>query len=1056
MCRSSWSCKGHRHVKISQQAPLPRGIRAVQTSDVEAESSVDDVKLHGEQNGTAEGYGISVSDLQRFAELAPHEVFAPKTGFFVSAAHLATLLQTSLSAGVSGGRAELAARRQALGSNSLPERDQVSFWELIANTLEDFTIVVLLISGVTSIGLELAFGEGDNGWIEGAAILAAVAVVSLVTAVNDYEKEQQFRQLSALVDESHLTGESDDVLKHADLSPVMLSGSKILEGYGRMLVTGVGENSAQGRILSSLTQSPPDEDGGLRESTALQRKLETMAQQIGNFGLAAAIFSLTAMAGQFTWSTFFVDGQAWDYKYLSEYLRFIITAITILVVAIPEGLPLAVTIALAYSVKRMLADNNLVRNLAAAETMGCATTICTDKTGTLTQNRMAAARMWVAGRDYGDLTRLLSPSVDMTYAGEDDSSPLGLDTRVLSLLTSGIALNSTAELRPGDDGQVSLVGDRTECGLLQLASSLGADYHLAREEGQVLRAFPFSSERKRMSTLTTQPGASTSGALCARLFTKGAAEILLDHCSTRVAEDSSVTYLNDAEKQQILQSFAKEGSLRLLALAYKDVMMPYPSRGESLDGLQAESLEQGLTLVAVVGLEDPLRVEVKHAIAQCQRAGITVRMLTGDNSTTAASIAQQCGILDRGVPVPVIASMPVSTSGQQDGKMQDVLVQTPDADDRIAASVSREATSNGAGPSSSAPERVGSRGDEGPSSDASDAVLTGPEFRQRVLRPDGSIDRREFDALWPALRVMGRCSPQDKYTIVRALQGDPDEVVAMTGDGTNDAPALKLADVGFAMASGTSIAKEASDILLLDDNFNSIVNAVKWGRNVYAGITKFLQFQLVVNVVAVVTAGAGAVFLQESPLTAVQMLWVNLIMDSLASLALATEAPTDAMLDLPPYSPSKPLLTPSILKSIVGQSSFQLVVMYLAVFHADALFGVPNTGLADGPSLHYTLVFNVFVMMQLFNQVNARKIYDEADVLGGILDNKLFLGILGAEAALQVVIVQFGGDVFSTRPLSPAQWAACTGIGALSLLVRAGLRLLPPHPEVQDAQQSDR
>ncbi|BDA45515.1 Plasma membrane calcium-transporting ATPase 1 [Coccomyxa sp. Obi] len=1006
----------------------------------------------------------------------------------------------SLTSGVSGGPTELAARRQALGSNSLPEREQVSFWELIGNTLEDFTIVVLLISGVTSIGLELAFGEGENGWIEGAAILAAVAVVSLVTAVNDYEKEQQFRQLSALssdtqmtvvrngeaqeintseavvgdvmmlstgdilptdgllfegndirVDESHLTGESDDVLKHADLSPVMLSGSKILEGYGRMLVTGVGQNSAQGRILGSLTQSPADAEGGLRESTALQRKLEVMAQQIGNFGLAAAIFSLAAMAGQFTWSTFFVEGQSWDYKYLTDYLRFIVTAITILVVAIPEGLPLAVTIALAYSVKRMLADNNLVRNLAAAETMGCATTICTDKTGTLTQNRMAAARMWVAGRDYGDLVRLLSPSIDLTYADEDDSSPLGLDVRMLSLLTDSIALNSTAELRPSDDGQVALVGNRTECGLLQLASSLGADYQVARQESQVLRAFPFSSERKRMSTLTCQPNASTSGALCARLFTKGAAEIVLDQCAMRVAEDSSVTYLSDEEKQQILQCFANEGSLRLLALAYKDVMIPYPSPGESLDGLQAESLEQGLTLIAVVGLEDPLRVEVKQAIAQCQRAGITVRMLTGDNSTTAASIAQQCGILDRRIPVPTRHSAPASTSEQQESAVQE-----QEGDGRIAANASRQSSSNGAGPSIATTADVGGAMEEWQRAPEQAAVLTGPEFRQRVLRPDGTIDRREFDVLWPSLRVMGRCSPQDKYTIVRALQGDSDEVVAMTGDGTNDAPALKLADVGFAMNSGTSIAKEASDILLLDDNFNSIVNAVKWGRNVYAGITKFLQFQLVVNVVAVVTAGAGAVFLQESPLTAVQMLWVNLIMDSLASLALATEAPTDAMLDLPPYSPSKPLLSPSILKSIAGQSSFQLVVMYAAVFHADVLFGVPNAGLADGPSLHYTLVFNVFVMMQLFNQVNARKIYDEADVLGGILDNKLFLGILGAEAALQVLIVQYGGDVFSTRPLTGAQWAACTGIGALTLLVRAGLRLLPPHPEIHDVRQTDR
>ncbi|KAK9828539.1 hypothetical protein WJX72_000653 [[Myrmecia] bisecta] len=973
---------------------------------------------------------------------------------------------------------ELAERAAALGENRLPESTSTTFAALVWEALQDFTVMILLAAGGVSIGLGLIFEREKNGWIEGAAILAAVAVVVLVTAVNNYQKEQQFKQLSAIsddvkvtvlrggvtkdiskyelvvgdvmlvntgdvmladgllfqvndmsVDESHLTGESNAVIKTLEAAPMLYAGAKVLEGYGRAIVTAVGLNSQQG-IIAGLVMGaglPPagQQDAGLKEMTTLERKLEKMAAQIGNFGLLAALFSLGAMAGQFSWQRFVVQGQAWDWAFLADYLHFLITAITIVVVAVPEGLPLAVTIALAYSVKRMLSDNNLVRHLGAAETMGCATTICTDKTGTLTQNDMSVVRLWIGGQEFRDVQETCNTARRSRPAWfkpeearegadgpqESESAPppegriredcLGLDPRVHSLLCDSIALNSTANIKAqAGTAELVKVGNRTECAMLALVHDLGGDIEQIRGQNKLLRVFPFSSDRKRMTSITYQDGCSLDGAQCCRVFSKGAAELMLDICAMRIASDSSVTHFTQEEKDELLDSFGQDGS-RMLALAYKDMFIPYQSEdnGDLFNPVQVES---GLTLVAMVGIEDPVRTEVPAAIRQCQRAGITVRMLTGDNATTAASIARQCGIL----PVDYVTPAPSTSRARQPESVWEADA-FGELDRASNASGSRPEDASQTGPDGSS-DRTDSHDSSTSSGRHVGMVLDGKEFRQRVNQPGGAINRAEFDAIWANLRVLARCSPTDKYTIVRALRDDPSEIVAMTGDGTNDAPALRNADVGFAMNSGTSIAKEASDILLLDDNFNSIVSAVKWGRNVYAGITKFLQFQLVVNVVAVGTACVGAFALQESPLTAVQMLWVNLIMDSLASLALATEAPTDDMLDLPPYSAQQSLITPTVLKNIVGQSIFQLGVMYALVFHGDAIFGVPSAASVGGPSQHYTIVFNTFVLMQLFNQINTRKINDEADVLAGALQNKLFCGILAAELVLQVAIVQFG------------------------------------------------
>ncbi|KAL4093588.1 hypothetical protein PRIC1_011020 [Phytophthora ramorum] len=1002
--------------------------------------------IHSEQPNGGGQFKLATSDLIGLIE-TQHEHQAEQLAKLGGIIGVAAALGVQLAQGLNNNdSADLKRREDTFGSNFIPPPKAKSLLELMWEAFQDVTIIVLTISGILSVILAITVGDHpDTGWIEGACIIFAVLVVTMVTAVNDYQKEAQFRALNAVkedekikvirngvpaevgkfglmvgdivrvdlgdiipadgivfdqkelkLDESAMTGESDLMVKNTD-NPFLLSGTKVMEGLGRMLVVCVGESSQAGIIKklilgkdkdkekkeaekkattssAATTPAPAGANGtveqkeeyGEQEQSPLEAKLNRLTILIGKLGTTVALLVFIIMSIRFSVENFTGDDpKEWKAKYVSSYLQFFIVAITVLVVAIPEGLPLAVTISLAYSVKKMLMDNNLVRHLDACETMGSATTICSDKTGTLTTNRMTVMQIWIGGQEFSSASQATD---EMSESTRD-------------VFCNGVCVNSTAEILPSKvpGGQPEHTGNKTECALLQFVRDCGVDYPGVRANTEVGHMLTFSSKKKRMSVVVKR-----SASTC-RIYTKGATEVVLGLCSKMKRLDGSVASLDGNQKEiigtSIIEKFASQG-YRTLCLSYRDV----ETSADEISQWSDDDVEKDLTCIGIVGIEDPVRKEVPDAIKLCHRAGIVVRMVTGDNITTARSIAGKCGIIAPG-----------------DGSL----------------------------------------------------VIEGQEFRRRVLDGNGNIIQSEFDKIWPLLRVMARSSPKDKYTLVTGLMQSNlmpygPQIIAVTGDGTNDAPALKKANVGFAMGiSGTAVAKDASDIILMDDNFTSIVSAIKWGRNVYDSIAKFLMFQLTVNVVAISLAFLGAVILEQSPLTAVQLLWVNLIMDSFASLALATEPPTPALLERRPYPKTKPLLSKIMIKHILGQASYQLVILLVLTFVGEKMLNIESGRFQDlpedkkhEPTQHMTVVFNTFVWMQLFNELNCRKIHDEVNVLEGLINNRVYIYMSLLQIIMQLIIVQTTGSFFNCAPLTAGQWGVSIGLGAVSMPLRVLLRCL--------------
>jgi Ca2+-transporting ATPase len=944
------------------------------------------------------------------------------------------------------GQNSFADRKRVYSDNRLPVRKPKNIFQLAWIAYNDKVLLLLTAAAVISLALGLyqTFGvkhkpgEPKVEWIEGVAIIAAIAIVVVVGAANDWQKERQFVKLNAkkddrtikvirsgklreisvydiyvgdLVnlepgdmipvdgiliqghgikcDESSATGESDllkktggdeafraierhDNLKKID--PFILSGAKVSEGVGTFVVTATGIHSSYGKTMMSLREDS--------EVTPLQSKLNVLATYIAKLGGAAGLLLFVVLFIEFlahlkgSNSTAAEKGQ--------NFLDILIVAITVIVVAVPEGLPLAVTLALAFATTRMLKDNNLVRVLRSCETMGNATTICSDKTGTLTQNKMTvvAGSLGTALR-FGDHKLKSSgtaESIDDGTKGKTVESPVEnqndvsatefantISKDVKSLLEQSIVQNTTA-FEADTDGQDPFIGSKTETALLSFARDHLGMGNLAQERSNanIVQVIPFDSAIKCSGSVAKLNDGRY------RLYVKGASEILLGKCDTIVTDAASelvnapMTEDNRETLEHVITAYASR-SLRTIGLVYRDFESwpPRDSRKNEDDPSLAlfEDIFKNMTFLAVVGIQDPLRPSVREAVKDCQHAGVYVRMVTGDNVLTAKAIAEDCGIL---VPGGV--------------------------------------------------------------------VMEGPTFRK--------LSKRDMDAVIPKLCVLARSSPEDKRKLVKRLK-ELGETVAVTGDGTNDAPALKTADVGFSMGiAGTEVAKEASAIILMDDNFASIVKALLWGRAVNDAVKKFLQFQITVNITAVILTFVSAVSSkdQQSVLTAVQLLWVNLIMDTFAALALATDPPTRSLLDRKPDPKSAPLITLRMWKMITGQAIYQLVVTFILYFGGASILGYDAE---EKDKELPALVFNVFVWMQIFNALNNRRLDNRFNVFEGITHNWFFIAILFIMIGGQTMIIFVGGVAFSVTRLNGTQWAISIVLGFISLPVGVVVRLIP-------------
>ncbi|KAK1273775.1 putative calcium-transporting ATPase 13, plasma membrane-type [Acorus gramineus] len=887
-------------------------------------------------------------------------------------------LRTHIERGINGSDADVRARSDAFGRNALKKPPSKGFLRFALEAINDKILILLLACAIVS----LAFGVKQHGlregWYDGGSILVAVFLVVAVTAVSNFRQSKQFERLSekyndvsvdvmrggrrrevsvfdlvvgdvvwlkigdqvpadglflegyALkVDESSMTGESDHVDIDGEGMPFLMSGAKVVDGYGKMVVTAVGSNTTWGEMMGSLAGL-----GSAGEKTPLQERLEGLTSAIQKVGLSvAAVVLVVLMIRYFTGNTQDDDGNQEFHgsktstnQIINSMVKIFSAAVTIIVVAIPEGLPLAVTLTLAYSMKRMMADQAMVRKLSACETMGSATTICTDKTGTLTMNQMTVVQFII-----GD---------------ESPNTSLGVPRNVVELLRSGVVLNTTGTVYKADPlAEPEISGSPTEKAILSWAvKDLGIDMEEIKSSCALVHVEAFNSEKKRSGVLVKD---NTTNMM--DVHWKGAAEIVLaacSHCFDCEGMKKSMDRDRRSKFEEIIEGMAQD-SLRCIAFAQRRVSDEDTEFDEG--GRVRKIRDEDLTLLGIVGLKDPCRPGVRKAVQDCKEAGVDVKMVTGDNVFTARAIAFECGILDQ-----------KHSSGV--------------------------------------------------------AVIEGKDFRNYTLE-----ERME---VVDEIRVMARSSPLDKLLMVQCLKQKGD-VVAVTGDGTNDAPALKEADIGLSMGiQGTEVAKESSDIVILDDNFTSVVTVLQWGRCVYTNIQKFIQFQLTVNVSALTINVIAAISSGEVPLTPVQMLWVNLIMDTLGALALATEKPTRDLMKKPPVGRTEPLVTNIMYRNLVPQALYQIAVLLALQFKGSSIFGVDDR-------VKKTLIFNAFVLCQVFNEFNSRKL-EKKNVFEGIHKNRLFIAIIGITIVLQVVMVEFLRRFADTERLNWVQWAACIGIGMVS------------------------
>ncbi|KAJ6321014.1 hypothetical protein OIU78_016248 [Salix suchowensis] len=836
---------------------------------------------------------------------------------------IAEKLSTSINDGISTSEDLLNVRKGIYGINKFNESPPRGFLVFVWEALQDMTLMILGVCALVSLIVGIAMEGWPKGAHDGLGIVASILLVVFVTATSDYKQSLQFKDLdrekkkitvqvtrnavrqkisiydllpgdivhlfigdqvpadglfvsgfSVLINESSLTGESEPVNVNA-VNPFLLSGTKVQDGSCKMLVTTVGMRTQWGKLMATLSEGGDDE-------TPLQVKLNGVATIIGKIGLFFAVVTFAVLV-QGLCNRKLREGTHWIWSGddAREMLEYFAIAVTIVVVAVPEGLPLAVTLSLAFAMKKMMNDKALVRNLAACETMGSSTTICSDKTGTLTTNHMTVVKACVSGE-----TREVGSSESTSSFGS------AIPEIAKSILLESIFKNTGGEVVVNEEKKVQILGTPTETALLEFGLLLGGDSHQKREKSKVVKVEPFNSTKKRMGVVIELP----DGGL--RAHCKGASEIVLAACDKFIDSNGVGNEYSDES--------------------------PIPS--------------EGYTCIGIVGIKDPVRPGVKESVAICRSAGIVVRMVTGDNLTTAKAIARECGIL---------------------------------TDDGIA--------------------------------------IEGPEFREK--------SEEELQELIPKIQVMARSSPLDKHTLHFMK------------------PILGLA-MGIA---GTEVAKESADVIILDDNFSTIVTVAKWGRSVYINIQKFVQFQLTVNVVALIVNFSSACLTGNAPLTAVQLLWVNMIMDTLGALALATEPPNDDLMKRSPVGRKGNFISNVMWRNILGQSLYQFVIIWYLQTRGKAVFRLEGP---DSDLILNTLIFNSFVFCQVFNEISSREM-EKINVFKGILKNYVFVSVLACTAIFQIIIVEFLGTFANTAPLSWQQWLVSVFFGFLGMPIAAALKMIP-------------
>ena len=845
--------------------------------------------------------------------------------------------------------------REQHGKNVLTPPQRTSLWKLYLDKYRDPIIQILLVAAFVS--LILAFIE--KNFLETIGIFVAVFLATTVGFYFERDAAKKFNLLTALseeqpvkvrrngkvmeiprhdvvvgdvvlvevgdevpadgelivcndlqINESPLTGEhvTEKSLEGggdgAYPRNIILRSTMVMNGRGEFVVTAVGDATEIGKVAKKSTEQTSVE-------TPLHMQLDKLAKMISKVG------SVVSVAAFFIFLIHdILTNPAWggkDYFYMAEIvLKYFMMAVTLIVMAVPEGLPMAITLSLALNMRRMLKSNNLVRKLHACETMGAVTVICTDKTGTLTQNKMQVS------------------ALELKQGDE-------------ALLDTAIALNSTAELNDGKP-----IGNPTESALLLWLDAQGKDYEELRKQVNVLKQLPFSTERKMMATLAEVDGETY-------LFVKGAPEIVMKKC-----------IIEDRMQRQTAEELDEwqHKAMRTLAFAYKKIEASImrtsrTSTAEVVALLDANDLQ----LQAIAAIADPIRPDVPAAVQECRHAGIEVKVVTGDTAATALEIGKQIGVFE------------------------------------------------------DEPENIGA---DGSMTSLDQQMITGEQWE--ALSDEEAYERAKD------IRVMSRARPTDKQRLVAMLQ-KRGEVVAVTGDGTNDAPALHYAHVGLSLGSGTSVAKEASDMTLLDDSFKSIANAVMWGRSLYRNLQRFLFFQLVVNVAALLLVLGGSVIGTEMPLTVTQILWVNLIMDTFAALALASLPPSHEVMKEKPRKASDFIINKSVGFGIL----FCGIVFFLVMF---ALLVYCERRGKGGVDVHeLTMFFTTFVMIQFWNLFNAKALMSHHTAFRHFLKDKGMILVLVLVLVGQWIIVTFGGEMFRTTPLSLHEWLLIVGSTSVVLWV---------------------